>query len=100
MRIVYLIFTFYLAALSVYPCYDDDCCGRDEIACSEEHDQDDDDAQTPCTPFCASRCCTFHISFPVKPAIYTLSATSELNDAYRPSTAPTVALPIWQPPKV
>jgi len=60
MKIIALLLSIYLTALSVVPCTDSmtSCTSHSGIELSiDEHDHDHSDHQDGCTPFCVCACC-------------------------------------------
>ena len=87
-----------MSALSVYPCYEEECSNEFNIANNSSQDDHEEDA---CTPFCISGCCTSHIFYTSQPN--TLSVSQKvitLNSTYTVKFTPLVVVSIWQPPKL
>lgn len=100
MKLVHFIFAIYIAALSVYPCYDectDASCSADKEVRGQPHDEDGD----VCSPFCLSTCCAVHIlSQGAVEYVAVVRNTMVDDSAYQLALMPSVVLSIWQPPKL
>lgn len=100
-KAILLIFALYIAALSVYPCYEDDCAG--EVCLANETEQSDTHSESPdlCTPFCISACCSLQVLSVANFNSKTDLQNSEIkNSAYTCAFTPLVIVSFWQPPKL
>lgn len=90
--------TLYLAALSVYPCYEDECGDELSMTCREGQDEHEKDADL-CTPFCISACCSIYYT-PQFDFDSVFQESMPENSTYLVTHAPHVVISIWQPPKL
>jgi hypothetical protein len=89
-----------MSALSVYPCYEDDCLEEFSVADNIAQDEHKKDAD-PCTPFCVSACCAIHAFFtPQVNAVTVIQSATIQNSTYTVKFTPLVIVSIWQPPKL
>jgi len=100
-KVIYFILALYVSALSVYPCYEDDCVNEFSIANhTDEADHEEEDTD-PCTPFCISACCTIHVfCSPQFNSLPVFQKAVTQNSNYTITFAPLVVVSIWQPPKL
>lgn len=104
MKLLALIWTFYLALLSFAPCTDaDNDCGDKPIAQVNKHDHNDDKDDN-CTPFCHCSCCSINIAvynFNLAESILPLGSFIEEKVTIRNiSHTSDYYGNIWQPPKI
>jgi hypothetical protein len=100
MRIICILFTLYLSALSVFPCSDGVACADDEsaIAVSDEHDAQEEDH---CSPFCICACCSAHVQLSYSISMHALVQVP-LMTLQIPDLSGVLsdnANTIWQPPR-
>ena len=91
----------YVSALSVYPCYEDDCMNEFSITDNADQSDHEEEDTGPCTPFCISACCAIHVFCAIpfnSPSVFQKSITQ--NSTYTIKFAPLVVVSIWQPPKL
>jgi len=101
MKFLRFLFVLYMAALSVYPCYEDNCEGEFCVAHDTKSSANQEGSADLCTPFCISACCpilvlglaNFNDATDCQPA-----ATQ--NSTYTIKFAPFVIVSIWQPPRL
>ncbi|WP_369411853.1 DUF6660 family protein [Chryseolinea lacunae] len=100
MKLVHVIFALYIAALSVYPCYDE--CKNDAcLAGQEDREPSHNDEADLCSPFCVSACCAVHVLYtPSFDNVLDFRNVVSENSGYRIGFVPSVIVPIWQPPKL
>jgi hypothetical protein len=92
------IFTLYLTALSVYPCYEDECLDEISMTCNAGQDDHEKEADL-CTPFCISACCSIYYTPQFDCVLVFLKSMPE-NSTYIVTVTPQVVISIWQPPKL
>ena len=102
MKVLTLIFSFYLLAMAVRPC--SDCDFQDvkrDIYTTSEH-SDHESGNENCSPFCICACCGQSITNIFYPStIYRLKpVVEEIFPIYYTSFFSEVYLSIWQPPKI
>jgi hypothetical protein len=104
MRFLNIIFSFYIIALSIMPCTDIAACDHEEyenmgIAHPEE---DHENCEDTCSPFCACNCCGITIAFSViEPFnIEPLVISEKTNTLFKLSEFSIFHHSVWQPPKI
>jgi hypothetical protein len=98
-KFAHFIFALYVAALSVYPCYD--ICKDESCSVTSEVRNQHDEGGDVCSPFCLSTCCGVHIIS--QNAFEGVSVTSDSVaevSSYQLVFTPSIVVPIWQPPKL
>jgi len=101
-KLLLFIFALYIAGLSVYPCYEDDCIEEAVIIGNADHESDhEDEEQDLCTPFCISACCSVHVYCSLfHNDLPGFKQTVTENSNYTIRFIPPVVISIWQPPKL
>jgi len=100
-KIFCFLFALYISALSVNPCYEDDCIDEVNIESNADHEEQEQEESDLCTPFCVSACCPIHV-FCTSP-FHTITGSQNsmiLKSSYSLVFIAPVVVPIWQPPKV
>jgi hypothetical protein len=98
------ILAFLVLGLSCLPCLDDVFAmnaGKEKMEITKKHNQDRQDHNDACSPFCQCACCTgFSINhfIVLVPAIQLFS--NNLICCFLSSEAIGIALPVWQPPQL
>jgi hypothetical protein len=99
-----IIFGFYLFALAVIPCRDQDDCkysiDKQSSGVATNHAEHENDAEH-CSPFCMCACCIQSCSFTkfqVNLALNFPIITKKITVYHSLSTS-SVSYSIWQPPK-
>jgi hypothetical protein len=103
MKVLALILSLYILALTTVPCVDGLSCNP---SCNVElstggdlnnHHQESDH----CSPFCTCSCCATHVimqEYFVQQAVYSYSVKQE--EGYTRTFESNVFISIWQPPKL
>lgn len=105
MRIISILFSFYMLWLALVPCHDKEDAMEWNTATDfftvDNHSQHAQDIET-CSPFCVCSCCgqtvaiqMFHSTF-LKPFVSPKAQESFVLDNYLPSFSASH----WQPPKI
>lgn len=105
MRIIAFILAFIVLALSCLPCADGAYAMNAGMAKSElikeptqQNDQDHNDA---CSPFCHCTCCAgFSINHSVVSINVLILLPSKSFSSYLSDNTIEISLPIWQPPQL
>ncbi len=104
-KVLTLIFSFYLLALSVMPCSDKDDCkyqstGQSTFA-TTDHSSHDSDTEH-CSPFCMCACCGQSCSFTHFQADLSqyFPTVAQKVSIYKAFFSSEVSFSIWQPPKI
>ena len=104
MKFVSFIFAIHFSLLAVMPCSDKDNCignGKTTISCiSENHCQDNEHRDGPCSPLCMCHCCGGVALIVHSKYIKFISFPIRQNSIYPESFISEVSISIWQPPKV
>ena len=101
MKVIALILSIFLFALSIIPCSDGETCEAEqkEISDSQEHDHSKDSTDH-CSPFCICACCS--VSVPLEEEIagtnYLHPGFEEGNASYSFIYAFTYLQAVWRPP--
>ncbi|MCW5909532.1 MAG: hypothetical protein KIT62_00575 [Cyclobacteriaceae bacterium] len=97
LKMYYFILALYIAALSVYPCYDGTCAGERATE-TVAHDEGEPEPES-CSPFCASACCALRV-YPAALQLTVFVLPAEANPGfYTDPFIATVIQSIWQPPR-
>ncbi|MFD1187328.1 DUF6660 family protein [Pontibacter rugosus] len=105
MKSLLYILILLLLALSLKPCPDKANAVRSErqvMAVVGLHQDHQDNAADPCTPFCACHCCHTHFQ-PQSADVVEYADLQEVShevDLYKSSFVSSLSYSIWQPPKV
>ncbi|WP_456315473.1 DUF6660 family protein [Pseudomonas shirazensis] len=108
MKLIWFLFSIYLATLSLLPCNDiDDCTSfaKTELHKNHSEDKKSDFQNDQCAPLCSCACCGVHgfqfqkTHFVVDKNISFVEAKKQ-NDFYISATYKAIYLGIWQPPKL
>lgn len=104
-RMLIILYTFYIAGLACYPCTDGQTCVdevKSSIAVIDTDGHAHSDAEKDlCSPFCICSCCRAQIQ---QPSYYFFDfhavRLAEQRCDLRTPDIQTLAVSIWQPPKV
>ena len=104
-KVLTLLFSFYILALSCMPCSDKDDCNyvsadQSTFATTEHSDHDSDTEN--CSPFCMCACCGQSCSFTHFQADLSLNfpTIAQKVSVYKAIFSSEVSFSIWQPPKI
>ena len=108
MKLIWFLFSIYVASLSLLPCNDIDDCGsfaKTELHKNHSQDKNTDSHNDLCAPFCSCTCCGVHgFQFQnhilKKEKIINCADSGKQNDFYIFNNYKTIYLGIWQPPKL
>ena len=103
MKILSLLFSFYLFGLFVMPCTDN-CLDEKEHheAKNSKSEHQEHQEKNPCSPFCACACCGVRV---IQPEVFVLAefkifqSIQELNVQYQSPVFLKFTASIWHPPK-
>jgi hypothetical protein len=104
-RIITIIFSFYILILSLLPCGDKSDCKDNSASHIEygttDHSDHPQDSET-CSPFCICVCCGQTINFlSFQQLAFNINPVSEKQIIfYRQSVLQEITSAIWQPPKI
>ena len=106
MKIVNLLLSIYLVALSCLPCADSDVTfsvSSSEVATHQEEHSHDKGTDL-CSPFCACNCCGVHVLDYASPLIFVPSSLAivlrQKEVLYISPTFSSFCGTIWQPPQL
>jgi hypothetical protein len=101
MKFIRFLFVMYMAALSVYPCYEYTCEGEVCMVNETESSTNQEEGADPCTPFCISACCSLQVLGVAhfNDALDYKNAVTQ-NSSYTTRFTPLVIVSIWQPPRL
>ena len=107
MKNFWLLFSFFLLTLSVYPCSENDSCENNikkETTTKDKHHKDSQKTEH-CTPFCTCSHCPSSIFYYFKSNIILKKKTfsfqeNKLLSFYSFTYNKKIANSIWQPPKI
>jgi len=104
MKLLTFVMAFLVLALSCLPCADGESTAvssdriKTEVAHSQQQDDDHEDA---CSPFCHCICCTgISVNHVMAIAIVPAPQTSINHSSFHNPSIAEVSLPVWQPPKL
>jgi hypothetical protein len=99
LKIVAVILSLYIIALTMVPCVDNHLTGSEAATelCQKNNDSDID----LCSPFCTCDCCGTIISFELLVFFNSITVTPSVQKFYfRTPDVTEIAIAFWQPPRI
>ncbi|MDX2190448.1 MAG: DUF6660 family protein [Bacteroidota bacterium] len=102
MRLISIILSIIVGALSVLPCSDNENCNQEKLGLATDHSNHQHEEDF-CTPFCVCSCCGsigFTISVPFFDIQITRYEISKTTIPYYSDLSSSYFYSFWQPPKL